>query len=247
MTGPYKSNLIPLTKGVDRFFDYDPVEKIRTVACNTLEVRVPARYTNYGMLNVSDSVETIGLMDMIFDDKYRAGWHCLVTFKSSPSEIDAMTYNGMDYRILRYVRGDKFMISAQVMKNKNVVFAVYVEPITRGFIPYWMTIDDVNVLLDQSSYMCDSKLPIDHALLEAVYAHLMRNAENKFQRYRHTDMKGPMAFVGLRNVMYSPDSTTARLMGSYGFDQGLVASLVDQTDRRQLVEDLFRGVPLEQD
>jgi hypothetical protein len=236
----YDSPLTQIDRVDSRYFQIDGTT-MRFVG-KSLEARVPTRYGVYNLLTLSDQVEAIGVMDLIFDGKEQASLHMLAKFKSTPSDIGRFTYRGAEYTTLHLTHGDIFMGSTDLVKDKNIVAAIWSEFVMTGYIPYWFGYEDLFSILDQDGYMCDSAIPVNHALLEVVYAHLTRLKSNKFISYRTTDMKEPSEFISLRDVKYSPDSTLDKIMGSYSA-QGLAAALVHPNEQRKTFEDILRGIP----
>lgn len=236
---PYTKSYTKITD-IDRFFEYDTKKKTMRFIGETLEARVSKRFETYGLLQIHNSVETIGIMDLIIDDKYQAGLNLLAKFITHPTSINTLTVYNIDYMVFSYTTGDLFIENTEVVKNSNIIYAVYVEFITRGNMMYTFSYDDIARLFDSSKAVTGSSIPVDHVIFEMMYSHLSRQANNKFIQYRHTDMKDPFSFIALRSVGYAPDSTTSRMLGSY-FDEGLNSNLVNENDTRHPVEDLLRG------
>lgn len=225
---------------IDAFFEYDTNKKTMRFIGETLEARIPKRFETYGLLQVHNAVDTVAIMDLIIDDTYQAGLHLLAKVTTNPTDISTITVGVMDYLVLSYTTGDIFIENTQVVKNSNIIYAVYVEFITRGNMMYTLGYDDIARLFDSSKDVTGSSIPVDHVIFEMVYSHLARQRDNKFIQYRHTDMTEPFSFIALRSVGYAPDSSTSRMLGSY-FDEGLNSNLVHDNDTRHPVEDLLRG------
>ena len=240
------SSDIPYTKSytkiqdIDPFFEYDSEKKTMRFIGETLEVRVPKRFEVYGLLQVHNNVETVGIMDLIIDETYQAGLHLLAKIVTYPTNIWVTTIQNIEYMVFSYTTGDLFIENTEVVKDSNIIYAVYVEFMTRGNMMYTFTYNDIARLFDSSKIVTGSSIPVDHSILEMVYSHLSRDQDNKFDQYRHTDMSEPFSFIALRSVGYAPDSTTSRMLGSY-FDEGVNANLVHENDTRHPVEDLLRG------
>lgn len=241
---PYTKQYINI-KDVSKYFKYNPEKHTITFTGDSLVIHVPKRLEAYNLLHITDVVETVGVMDLIIDDTYQATLHMLAGVKVAPTEIATITVNNVPYLKMTLVTGNLFTTSTTVIKNKNIMYACYVEFVTRGNIPYTMGYDDLFSMFDQAGPMCGSKLPVDHAIFEVIFAHLSRNPDNRFQQYRHTDMTKPFEFIALRDVAYAPTSTNARLLGSY-MDDGLNAALINVSEERQPFEDILRGIPLEE-
>lgn len=243
MALPYLNPLKHITD-ISKFFEYDAKKHVTTFVGESLEIRVPKRFEVYGLLNITDTVETIGVMDLIIDDKYQASLHMLAVIEVEPSEISTIMVGSIQYQVMKLFHGDRFIANTQVVKKGNIIYALYEEFITRGNPIYTMKYEDLLTLFDQAGEMCGADLPVDHAIFEMIFSHLSRDANNLFTQYRHADMSGPMEFIALRSVAHAPDSTTARVIGSY-YTEGLTASLLHHNEDRKPFEDLLRGIPVE--
>lgn len=241
---PYAKTYERVTQVMDRFFRYDAKAKTMTFVGDTLEARVPKRLESYNLLNVADTVTVLGVMDLIIDDTYNARLHMLAKFDTEPEELESVTVDGLEYMVLRYSTGARFIAKTQVVKNKDIIYAMYVEFITRGNLPYWYEYDNLAWLFDQAKSMCDAGLDVNRSIFEVINAHLARDAKSRFTQYRHTDMAGPFSFIPLRSISLAPDSTTARLTGSY-FSEGLNSSLISTNTINHPFEDALRGLPIQ--
>lgn len=233
------------TTKIMSYFRKDPKSKMLIFTGKKLVVRIPRRFETYGFMSIADTVQTIGIMSMEFDDTVSASLHLMGLIEMRPSDISNETINGLDYLVLTFYTGDPFLTSTDIVKNQAIIYAVYTEFIDRGKLIYTMGYEDLIWLFDSAKALCDASLPVDHAIFEVIYAHLTRLKDDRFTPYRQGPMNGDFAFIPLRAVSFAPDSTTARLMGSYFSDSTLAALLSDETHRKKF-EDLLRGIPTEE-
>jgi len=226
------------------YFKHDPKKKTLTFIGKSLRAVIPKRYETYGLMSVTNTVQTIGIMDLIIDEKFNAHLHLMGLIEMDPSDISSETIDGIEYLALTFTSGDLFLTNTTIVKNQALIYAIYTEFVDRGKMIYTMGYEDLIWLFDSAKEMCDAALPMDHAMFEVIYAHLARKADDKFVPYRYTDMKGDFSFIPLRDVSFAPNSTTARLMGSY-FSDSTLASLLNENETRRNFEDLLRGAPTE--
>jgi len=161
-----------------------------------------------------------------------------------PSMTKSVTIGGLEYLEMTFFSGDQFMTNTTIVRNSALIYALYTEFIDRGKMIYTMGYNNLIWLFDTAKELADANIPVDHAILEVIYAHLARSSKDLFLPYRHTEMNGEFTFVPLRAVSFAPDSTTARLMGNY-FSDSLLASLLSNETERKNFEDLLRGIPTE--
>lgn len=231
-------------KNPSRFFKYDPKKKTQTFIGDHLEVRVLKRFEVYDLLNVTDVVETIGIMELVIDGKYHASMNILAKISIHPTEIGEIQIDDVPYLSLYLKHGDLFIANTQVVQNASIQYAVYVEFIARGKPLHTMNYDELALVFDRVKQMTGSKLGVDRVLFETVVSHLARDQDDLFLQYRYTPMNRPMRLIPIRSVSYAPTSTSSRINGSY-FDDGLTASLQNENREHMPFEDLMRGFPPE--
>ena len=236
---PYQKTYTHI-KDIDRFFEYDDKQKTMTFTGNSLIVYIPYRYSSYNLLTLADRVTTLAVIDLVIDDEFQAGLLMLTTIEIEPDEVSTIMVGDLQYVKLTLSNGSVFIHNTDRIANGDIVYALWMEAITRGNLPYFIGYEALSTLFDQSKSMCDHNLPVEHSVLEIVYSKLARKADDLTVQYRHTDMKEDFAMIALRDIGYANDSTTARLMGSY-FSQGLNSSLLQTTTEHSQIEDLLRS------
>jgi hypothetical protein len=239
---PYKHPVTPI-RDVSKYFKKDEKTSSILFIGDSLELRIPLKFKQHGVLTVSDNVTTPGIMDMIFDDKYQAGLNILAAFTIIPSEIDEMTYDGIDYLVLRLKKGDTFMTSYRVIQDPYIVYVLWTEFITYGGIIYTLDYDALLKLFAHVYELTGGGIGVSRPVYEGIIAHLARDPDNISKQYRLTDMKKKMSLVALKSVSQAPTGTVARLNGSFFKTEGVTAALRHQVNEHQPFEDLLRGLP----
>lgn len=225
---------------LSQYFKYDPDKYQIVFEGESLEVRVPRRYENHDLLVIADDVRTLAIFELIIDDKHVTGCLLPAVINMEPSDTYFSTIDGVDYAILQFTKGDIFISNTNIVRNPALAYAMFVEFISLGNMPRFLSYNDVAFMFDTASDICGMNFPVNHAVFEMIYSHLFRDPNQLTKAYRLTDMTEPPAFVQLRSVSYGPDTTTARLLGSYIGD-GIDSSLVHQTEQRSELEDLLRS------
>lgn len=238
--GIYKK---PLTKIKDVSKYFTRMKNGSTVFVgDSLEVRVPIRYRQYGMLEVTQHVETLGLMDLIIDDKYECTLNILAKVTLCPNESEEKTIDDTPYLVMYFSKGDTFILFEDVLKDSDVIYCIYVEYITRGHRLYTVGYNEMPMLFDRAKELTGKS--VDRLILEFMVAHIGRNPKNLFEQYRYTNFKEDPVLIFLRSINLSPTSTSTRMMGAYDED-GLTSSLNTTVEKRQPFEDILRGIPTE--
>lgn len=237
----YPAGTTPI-KDFDAYLRYDDKLHTMTFTGETLELRVQKRYSVYDLLEISDTVKTLGIMDALIDGKYQVACTTLAVFETAPSDIEETVIENIPYIVLRYTKNDLFTVNTQMVQNSGIIYAVYMELISRGKIPYWFGYDDIAKVFDRVREMTGSGIGADQVIFELEVAHLSRSADDLSLMYRYTKPQSPMKFIPIKSVAYAPTSVMARLSGSR-FDDGLAASLQLTSRVNQPLEDLFRAIP----
>lgn len=227
-------------KDIDRFFEYDDKLKCMTFIGQSLVVYIPARYEVFDLLTMADTVTTLAVVDLVIDQKYRAGLLLLATIEMEPDDVEKIMVDDLQYVKLTLSTGAKFICNTERIADATIVYAVWTEFVGSGKLPYFIDYSSLSKLFDQAKSMCDLNIPVDHVMYEVIFSYLCREQDNLSVTYRHTDMFKPFKMIGLRNVGYATSSTLSKIMGSY-FSQGLNSSLIQTSTERSPMEDLLRS------
>lgn len=217
-----------------------------TFTGKSLECRIPLRYKQYGLLDIGNVVNALGLMDVIIDNKYQCSLAILAQISLAPSEIEEKTILGEPYLICKWSEHGTFLTSLDFVKNSTVTYAIYVEYITRGHRLYTIGYNDIPIVFDRLKEFTGKGIGVGRSAFELLVSHLGRAHDNLYKQYRYTDLKYSPVIINLRSVSFAPTTTTSRLLGSY-FDDGMNSALLSEQKQRQPFEDLLRGVPVESD
>jgi hypothetical protein len=210
-----------------------------------LKVYVPKRYENRGLLVFGDINKVLGIFEMeVFDSSLTKGSKaqglvCPCMLSTIPSTINSTYRRGIDCYVFEYNRNQIFLTTTTVLKQEKLAYAIFMEMLSLGNIPAFMTYDQIAFLFDKVIQTTGANLNINHSVFEMIYSHLFRDAEHTGVKYRHTDMKKPPTFVALRSVSEALTSNTSRLYGSYAV-AGLDAALTDTVEYSSELENLIR-------
>lgn len=239
--GAYTKPLTPI-KDIMKYFRKGNDGSLTFIG-KTLELRIPLKFKTYGALEQNgDSVITIGVMDMIFDDTYRAGLNILASITIEPDEISTMAYKGIDYLVLKLNEGSKFAQFTRVIQDNHVVYVLWSEFVTAGNLPYWFDYPATLALFANARSLTGSGIGVSRSVFEGIIAHIARDKDDLQKPYRLTSMKKPMELIALKSVSLAPTGTVARLNGSYMTSDGLTSALRYQVDEQQPFENILRGL-----
>jgi hypothetical protein len=234
-TKPYQK-----IKDIDQFFEYNDKTKEMIFIGESLIVYIPQRYEVYNHLVLSDTVKTIAVLDLIINDTYQAGLMMLTMIEIEPDDISQVMVGNLQFVVLTLSKGSRFICNTESIADGDIIYAIWMEFITRGKILYNIDYNTLSTLFDQAKSMCNTNIDVDHVIFEMIYAHLCRDPNNLSIQYRHTDQTEPFKLIRLRDVGYATSSTTSRFLGSY-FGDSLNSSLVQTVEDMTPIESLLRS------
>ena len=123
-----------------------------------------------------------------------------------------------------------------------IIFDIIDEIFFKGNNPWYLTYDDRAKLFDTSKQYANSNVGKQLATIELLNALTARSPQDLKTLVRHALVNGEIkspAFVPLMSVLYTADSTLAKLAGNY-FNDGVVSALVNKTDEASRIEQLLR-------
>lgn len=205
-----------------------------------LSIKIPRRYEVHNCLTVSDTVTTLAIFSMEFDNNITFGYFLPGIINTQPSKTYKLTENETDYLVCEYQTGDIFITSKNILKQPFIAYVLFVECYMNGNIPEFISYNDSAFIFDKSREVCDFNVGVKHASIELINAHNARDPKNLNNRYRFTDMKTPPAWIGFRNISYGTDSTTTKIIGSY-FPDGVNSAIVNTSHEHHEMEDILRS------
>ena len=237
---PYTKDLKPISD-ISPYFKKTKNNSI-VFTGESLEIRIPSKFSQYGYLIISDEISTLGVFDMIIDDEYHVGMNILGTITIVPSDTDTMTYDQIDYTVLYLKNSDVFIKNTKILKDPNVVYTLWSEWITDGRVPYYINYTNLLKMFENVKELTGQGIGVSRSVFEGIIAYLARDPKDKSRQYRLSNMKDPMHFVALSSVSEGPSGTLARLNGAYFRDQGLTAALKIKVTDEQPFENILRGI-----
>lgn len=230
-----------MNPNLEKFFIVDTKNNCTKFIGDKLEILIPKRYENYGLLEHTENLNVLGIFEMrVNGGQVSGGLFLPATIVSEPRETYNTTEEELQYLVAVYGKNDIFISNMDVVKNDKLGYVLWNEFIALGNLPKFIDYTNIATLFDLVAEVCGINFNVNHAVFEMIYAHLFRDPDDITKEYRHTTMNKPPLFVELRNVSYGPDSTSAKLLGSY-WNDGLNSALVNSSDKvSELDNILFR-------
>lgn len=233
----HKKGFVEMANDLSAFFKKD---KNKTIFIgDTLEAFIPDRYSNHGMLDIKDTVHTLGVFDIIINGTLN---HNLVIgglIDMAPSSIDKVRIDKDVYHKLTFKKGDVFVMDDTIVQQKKVSYVIFYEMILGGHYPRFMDYNKLMILFDKIAEVTGDPFHIVHAIYEMLIATLARNPKDPEQPYRNTSMKAAPLMLPLRDIARVAKSTTAKILGSY-MNKGIDTALAAEPSCNSELEDMLR-------
>jgi hypothetical protein len=205
-----------------------------------LEVYISTDYEKHGCLRIATEVFTIGILDLVINDKHNVGFFLPAHIHICPSEIDTVTVDGNEYIKLTLVNGDVFMKSIDVVKNQYLAYVCFYEQIYSGKRRDWMGYDFVMTMFQTIQEVCGVNLGVKQVIYEIIFAYLTRCMDDLKTQFRLGGSDAIHYAMPLKDVAHATGSVTAKLAGPYLGDS-ITASLVNASDNNSTIEDILRA------
>ena len=131
------------------------------------------------------------------------------------------------------------MTTTDTVDEWKLAFYVWVMYVKDAHLQNAMTYEEQSSIFDRIKSTCGESFPVNHAVFEAIFAHLSRDASNFTIPFRNTDMKGDFRRIKLSDVAHASRSTSARIVGAY-FNDGVNAALTRPSTSNSMIEDMLR-------
>lgn len=204
-----------------------------------LDVYIPKRYTEFKFCSIEETVTTFGIVDLVINDTELKGLLLPNFITIEPKEITETTIDGVTYIKCSFSKNDIFMSNRVVVKNKFLIIKMFKEFFGFANLPRFINYNNCHLLFSNIDKMTGMNLNTGNEILEMAFAYLYRSKNNLSIQARYIGKNEPKEFIGLRNVSYGPDSTLAKIFGSY-MDEGINSSLVNPNEQNKQLEDIMR-------
>lgn len=210
------------------------------------KIHIPARYAERGLADVGVENFILGLYAMIVDDTYYAVSTVCAFIKVDPTSVTRIKVNSDDYYELYFEAGSTVFPSLDLVKRDTLVYNIYDELFSKGYIPWYFGYNDLGRVFDTAKKHAGTNIGSNKEVTELIVSLVSRDAKDKTKYYRTAvntlaDLeKNLPEFIALRDVTYAATNTTNRLGGSYAA-VGIVASLNNPSDRTERIESLLRA------
>ena len=223
-----------------KYFKIDAASNSTTFIGVKWEAFIPRRYEDLDVFLNTDVVETLGVFGMRIDDKVEVGLLLATIVTLGPSSVTTVTIDDEQMFLLTFNKGDKFLVTNNYIVNDKFAYLLWVEFITLGKLPKFLTYDQMTTMFDRISKACQISFDVDHSVFETLYGQLYRDVNDISTLFRNTPMTGEGMILGLRNAPHAAGNTLSKLLGSYP-DTAINSALVNQNEHVSDIEFVLRA------
>jgi hypothetical protein len=225
---------------IDKYFKHDTKNKMTLFIGDKLEVFIPTRYDRYeGCLVVENTVATLAIFNMTINGKIKKLFYLPAVISMDYSDNELVLIDDKEYMKLTLRKGDRFMISSEVICNKSLGFILFYEFIQLGNYPDGITYDNIGSMLEPLTELTGLSFGADNAVVEALFSQLSRDGNDLGQLYRLTNMKKKEHIVPMRDIAHAARSTTGKLVGNY-LDSTMDSAIVNPSTSSSEIENILR-------
>lgn len=209
-------------------------------------IQVPERYTTIGLGQIGVSTFIYGCFAIILETGEYAVCNINAMVEITPYKILNTTVNDVPYHEF-YFQPDQVVIkTTDLVKIDTLIYNVFDEFIFQGKIPWFMNYEDVGKLFDTAKFHANSDVAQNLEVIEFIASMITRSVEDRSKYIRTVARQSSdvasnkIAFVPLKSVFYSVNSTVNKLAGSY-FSDGVTSALVKKTNNVEKIEAILRA------
>lgn len=212
------------------------------VAKAALKIMIPSRYFDAGLAIVDPETYTLAVFAIIVEDKYFACSLATSLMKLMPTDRYEVMVDEEAYTIFEFDKGAVVTPNRNLVVRDTLIYDGWEMFISKTKWPWYVTDENVSIIFEDARKWTGVKLGSTPAIVQMIFSTIIRTKGNLNQKYRHALVDNPMAQmepVDLRSIIYGPSNTFSRLNGPYA-KEGLPTALVNQSERSEPFEELFR-------
>lgn len=218
----------------------------RLVTSKRVCIYIPTRFAERDLAYIGLDNNIVGIYAIVLDNTYYGVSTINAMINIDPSSINRIKIEDEQYFEFVFNPGSTVFKSVNLVKTDVLTYKIYDEIFSNGNVPWYINYQDLGKIFDTARYHAGANIGGNKEVTELIASLVARDPVDRTKYYRTVlestadlKKKEPM-FIGLKSVVYSATNTTNRLGGSY-MSTGIVASLVNPSERVERVENLLRA------
>lgn len=210
------------------------------LATKNLKVIFPERYINRKLAIVGSTVKMLSIAAYVDDDGNYTVMNAPIFQELLPYNISTVIINKDEYKQLSFRENDVILINDKLVMSEVFLYDLFDEFFIKGNIPWFMNRVDVAKIFNECGKYAKSNIGNNPLAFEILTSVIARSSTDQRVFFRQTDGSGKPVYVGLNNIYYSLDNTTAKLVGGY-FGYGITVALIDKEKDTTTVSQILRA------
>lgn len=214
---------------------------ITTKGC---KIYFPKRFEDKGVATIGSYNEVLGFIGIVVDNKYYAALSVIAKIPFTPDETNTIDINGTIYYEMSFDPGSVVCPNLNVIKQDTLCFNIY-DIFFKGCVPWYMDYKDMCDIYSTAKEYADASIGERPEAIALSVSLIARDSDNIRIYYRQTVgnmskgcVKTP-TWISMKSVEYGATNTISKLGGNY-FQDGVISSLLDPTDKVEKIERILR-------
>jgi hypothetical protein len=212
------------------------------ITTNGCKIYFPKRFVEKNIATIGSTNEVIGFVGIVIEDKYFATLSVITMLPFEPDETNLVDIDGTIYYEMVFDPGSVVCPNLNCVRQDTLCFAVY-DIFFKGCVPWYMDYEDMCKIYSTASEYANASIGDRPEAIALSVSLIARNAEERKNYYRY-EITNPEydkqpVWISMKSVDFSATSTINKLGGNY-FQDGVVSSLVDPTEKVEKIEAILR-------
>lgn len=223
----------------DKHFKFD--EKMGSIffTGKEMKIQIPMRYSTYsGCLVIENTVFSLAIFNMEINGVEKL-FFLPAIIEIEFSDMEMKLYDNKQYLELTLQKGDRFMVSSDLVANQGLGYIIFYEFVQLGNYPKGITYENIGRLLNPLKNFLHISFGVDPVVIEIMFSQLHRDNKDLSKLYRLTNMKSEPHRIPMRDVAHAARSSTGRLVGNY-LAGAIDSVIVNKSDSSSEIEDILR-------
>jgi len=215
------------------------------IAKKNLSIIFPQKFVDKELTILDNICEILGIIIIMDEDLNYSVMTVPGKLSTEPNEIETVEIGDELFVKLIIEEGNAIFTSNKIVKNTDLIYQIFELLMLQGKVPFYLNYIDLYKVFSNIPKYTGSDVGIDTLGFEVLIAISARNPNNLDMQFRkyikdNKDMvETTPAWVGLKNIYYSYNSTLSKIAGSY-FKKGLIAAIVKPEDKSTTLENILR-------
>lgn len=221
-------------------------KKGRSTICNReCYVLLPNNLVKKGLAEITNPVKSVCILAIVEGNKYGT---IAIPIKQNfaPHKIEKVLVDNEPYYKLNFTKGDFFFVENTAICDQAFYFELFDLLYLLGKVPFYLNYSDMaNLFLEAKKYG-NSKIGDNRIAWDIIAGMLARDPNNPkvfYKDFLHKDpnnIKIDPVFKGFKDVYYSYDNTSSKLIGGY-LEDGMIGAVIDQETKTSKISEVLRA------